>query len=183
MADTKLRHRAFALIFALLFAFTAVATSVAVVLSIISSNKAAKKASTHATTQSSQTQHCTTTCLTGKPLPGFTPVTSVPALKITHIKVGNGATANPNSTVSILYTGAIASTGIVFDSSLDRGSAPASFPLSNTIPGFKQGITGMKVGGTRQILIPAALGYGATANQGIPANSDLVFNVTLFNSK
>ena len=183
MAETKLRDRAFALSLAILFAFTALATSVAVILSIVSSNKDAKKAASTTSTSTSQSQKCTTNCLAGKPLAGFTPVASVPALQVTDLKVGTGATATANSTVSVQYTGAIASTGIVFQSSLDQGPAPISFPLSGVIPGFKEGITGMKVGGTRQILIPAAMGYGSTAQQGIPANSNLVFNVTLLGVK
>jgi peptidylprolyl isomerase len=177
MADTKLRHRAFALTFAILFAFTAVATTGAVIFSIINSNKQAKKAST----ASSTSLTCSPHCLAGKPLAGFTPVSSVPAIKITDINVGTGTTALATSTVGVQYTGAVASTGLVFQSSLDSSAQPVTFPLGNVIPGFKVGITGMKVGGERQVLIPASMAYGANppSGSGIPANANLVFNITL----
>ncbi len=179
MADTKLSHRAFALTFAVLFAFTALATTVAVILSIVSSNKAAKKASTSSSTSTSQV--CKTNCLAGKPLAGFTPVSSVPTLTITDVKIGTGKTATASSTVGVQYTGAVASTGKVFQSSLDTTTQPVVFPLSGVIPGFKTGIIGMKVGGIRQVLIPAAMAYGATppAGSGIPPNANLVFNIAL----
>lgn len=186
MAETKLRDRAFALSLAILFGFTALATSVAVILSIVSSNKATKKSDTSASTsQTSTTPKCGTHCLAGKPLAGFTPVSSVPTLKVTDTKVGTGATATASSTVSVLYTGAVASTGIVFQSSLDNGAQPVSLSLSEVIKGWQEGIPGMKVGGQRQILIPAALAYGASppSGSGIPPNAPLVFNITLLSVK
>ncbi|HSX32179.1 MAG TPA: FKBP-type peptidyl-prolyl cis-trans isomerase, partial [Candidatus Saccharimonadales bacterium] len=78
------------------------------------------------------------------------------------------------------YTGAVAATGVIFQSSLDSGQ-PVSFPLGNVIQGWQEGIPGMKVGGTRRLIIPAAKAYGASPPQGsnIPANADLVFDVTL----
>ena len=183
MATTKLRDRAFALSLAILFLFTAVATSVAVVVSIISSNNATKKA--NATTTSSTSTNKNSTKLAGTKLVGFTPVASVPKLVITDLKVGTGATATASSTVSVLYSGAVAATGIIFQSSLDNGPSPVTFPLNQVIPGWQQGIPGMKVGGVRQLLIPASLAYGANppANSGIPANAALVFNITLLNVK
>ena len=182
MATTKLRDRAFALSLAILFLFTAVATSVAVVLSIISNNKANKEAST---TSTSTSKSSSSTKLAGTKLAGFTPVDSVPKLQIIDTKVGTGAVAKSSSTVSVLYTGAIASTGIIFQSSLDNGPSPVTFPLNQVIQGWQQGIPGMKVGGVRQLLIPASLAYGANPPSGsnIPANADLVFNITLLNVK
>ncbi|HTB49185.1 MAG TPA: FKBP-type peptidyl-prolyl cis-trans isomerase, partial [Verrucomicrobiae bacterium] len=78
------------------------------------------------------------------------------------------------------YTGAVASTGIIFQSSKDTGQ-PATLSLSQVIAGWSQGIPGMKVGGTRRLLIPAGLAYGSNppSGSGIPANADLVFDVTL----
>lgn len=189
MAETKLRDRAFALSLAILFGFTALATSVAVILSIISSNKASNKAATNSTTNSQTNKNsstkCTTNCLAGKPLAGFTPVANVPSLKISDTKVGTGAVAKANSTVEVLYTGAVASTGIVFQSSLDDGPQPVSLSLSEVIKGWEEGIPGMKVGGQRQLLIPANLAYGANppSGSGIPPNSPLVFNITLLGVK
>ncbi len=92
--------------------------------------------------------------------------------------IGTGPVATSASTVNIQYVGTLFTTGATFDSSWSRGQ-PASFPLSQVIPGFAQGITGMKVGGRRELVIPPSLGYGAQANQGIPANSTLVFVIDL----
>ena len=92
--------------------------------------------------------------------------------------VGTGTAAAGSNTVEIQYVGALYSNGKVFDSSWSRGQ-PASFPLSGVIPGFAQGIVGMKVGGRRELVIPPALGYGDQANGSIPANSTLTFVIDL----
>ena len=93
--------------------------------------------------------------------------------------------ATPSSTVSVLYTGAVASTGKIFQASTDNGPSPVTFPLSEVIVGWQKGIPGMKVGGVRQLLIPANEAYGASppAGSGIPANAALVFNITLLSVK
>lgn len=109
--------------------------------------------------------------------------TRVAEIKITDVKVGDGAEATAESTVKVKYAGALTKDGKIFDSTESRGGEPAEFPLSGVIPGFKQGITGMKVGGERRILIPAALGYGDQEGGAIPADSDLVFDVTLVEVK
>ncbi len=118
--------------------------------------------------------------LQGTKLVGFEPTSSIPALKTVDIKVGKGDAASAKSTVTVNYTGAVAATGIIFQSSLDSGQ-PATFPLNQVIKGWSEGIPGMKAGGVRRLLIPAALAYGANPPQGsgIPANADLVFDVTL----
>ncbi|WP_322779469.1 FKBP-type peptidyl-prolyl cis-trans isomerase [Frankia sp. Cas4] len=92
--------------------------------------------------------------------------------------VGTGAAASAQSTVSVQYVGTLWTTGDEFDSSWSRGQA-AIFPLNGVIPGFQQGIAGMKIGGRREIVIPPSLGYGATAQGPIPASSTLVFVVDL----
>jgi len=93
--------------------------------------------------------------------------------------VGTGAEASASSTVLVQYVGAAYTTGKVFDSSWQRGQ-PLSFSLSGVVPGFAQGIEGMKVGGRRVIVIPPALGYGAAGEPPvIAANETLVFVVDL----
>ncbi|WP_239334802.1 FKBP-type peptidyl-prolyl cis-trans isomerase [Frankia sp. CiP3] len=92
--------------------------------------------------------------------------------------VGTGAVATTQSTVSVQYVGTLWTTGEEFDSSWSRGQA-AIFPLSGVIPGFQQGIAGMKTGGRREIVIPPDLGYGSTAQGPIPGGSTLVFVVDL----
>lgn len=100
-------------------------------------------------------------------------------LVIRDILVGNGEAARPTDTVSVRYVGALYKTGEVFDASWKNGSESIDFPLSRVVPGFAGGIVGMKIGGRREIVIPAALGYGDMAQGGIPAGSVLVFVVDL----
>jgi FKBP-type peptidyl-prolyl cis-trans isomerase len=118
--------------------------------------------------------------LKGTKLSNFTPVSSITQLQEIDLKPGTGAEVKPGDTVSVDYTGAVASTGVVFQSTQGSGQQ-ATFPLSQVIAGWSQGIPGMKVDGTRRLLIPAALAYGASppSGSGIPANADLVFDVTL----
>ena len=120
----------------------------------------------------------------GAQLVSFTPVKHVPYVQCQDMKVGTGATATASSTVTAVYTGALAATGQIFQSSLDTGQ-PAQFALNQVIPGWTAAIPGMKVGGQRRLLIPAQYAYGANPPQGsgIPANADLVFDVTLLAAK
>jgi peptidylprolyl isomerase len=93
--------------------------------------------------------------------------------------VGTGKTAVASDTVRVQYVGAFYGNGKVFDASW-TDSGPATFPLSEVVPGFKDAIVGMKVGGRREVVIPPALGYGATGEPPtIPGNSTLVFVIDL----
>lgn len=114
-------------------------------------------------------------------LSNFTPVAKVSTLEKIDTVVGTGAEVKAGDTVSVHYTGAVAATGAIFQSSKDFGTEPVTFPLSGVIKGWTDGIPGMKIGGTRRLVIPAAQAYGANppANSGIPANADLVFDVEL----
>jgi len=118
--------------------------------------------------------------LKGTKLSNFRPTSKVDLLKCIDIKVGTGAIVQSNSTLTANYTGAIAATGVIFESSLDSGQ-PFSIPLTKLIPGWQTGLLGMKVGGTRRLLIPSAAAYGSQAAPGIPANSNLVFDISLIN--
>lgn len=93
--------------------------------------------------------------------------------------VGTGAEAMPGQQVSVHYTGWLPN-GTKFDSSVDRGK-PFVFPLGGgrVIAGWDEGVQGMKVGGTRTLVIPPTLGYGPRAIGPIPPNSTLVFRVDL----
>jgi FKBP-type peptidyl-prolyl cis-trans isomerase FkpA len=103
--------------------------------------------------------------------------------------VGKGKVAETGQTVTVNYTGwlyvpkAAKKHGTQFDSSVGR--EPFSFPLGGgqVIPGWDQGVAGMKVGGKRTLIIPAALGYGARGVGPIPPNSDLIFDVELLDVK
>lgn len=113
-------------------------------------------------------------------LDDFTPVDTVSELQIIDRVDGTGVEAAASDTVTCHYTGAIAKTGAVFQSSRDFGKA-ISFPLNGVIKGWTEGVPGMKVGGTRRLLIPAAKAYGHTPpyGSGIPADADLVFDIEL----
>ena len=80
------------------------------------------------------------------------------------LKVGDGAVVAATSTLNVQYIGVSCSTGKIFDSSWSRGQ-PASFALSGVIPGWQQGLVGMKVGGQRLLGIPSNLAY---QDQGSP---------------
>ena len=92
--------------------------------------------------------------------------------------VGTGDSAEPGDMVTVDYTGKLQN-GTVFDTSV--GKTPFVFTLGNgdVIPGWDEGIVGMKVGGKRILIIPPGLGYGAAAYGPIPANSTLTFEVQL----
>ncbi len=113
-------------------------------------------------------------------LEDFTPVESVTELQVNDLVEGSGDAVEPGATVTCHYTGAIAKTGAVFQSSRDFGK-PISFPLSGVIAGWTEGVPGMKVGGKRRLLIPAAKAYGSNPpfGSGIPADADLVFDIEL----
>ncbi len=105
----------------------------------------------------------------------------------TDVKLGTGAEATPGHNVKVHYTGwlydAIAPDhkGAKFDSSRDRGE-PFEFPLGagHVIKGWDVGVVGMKVGGSRTLIIPPDMGYGASGAGGvIPPNATLVFDVEL----
>lgn len=119
------------------------------------------------------------TPLEGTKLANFTPVASVPELQIIDTVEGTGDVVPEGATITAHYTGALCADGTIFQSSHDMGE-PISFPLSGVIQGWTKGVPGMKVGGTRRLVIPAAMAYGAhSPAANIPANSDLVFDIEL----
>lgn len=119
-------------------------------------------------------------------LPNYQPMQVIDELQAIDLAVGSGDIVMGGATVTAHYTGALASTGQIFQSSHDRlGDQPISFPLSGVIAGWSQGVPGMRVGGTRRLFIPAAMAYGANppAGSGIPPNADLVFDVEVASVK
>ena len=115
----------------------------------------------------------------------MTAIMTSSGLEYEDTSVGNGAEAKAGDHVSVHYTGwlqqADGSAGAKFDSSRDR-QQPFEFPLGagHVIKGWDQGVQGMKVGGTRRLTIPSALGYGARGAGGvIPPHATLIFEVEL----
>jgi peptidylprolyl isomerase len=102
-----------------------------------------------------------------------------PTTLLTHdVITGTGASAVSTSTLTVHYTLMAWSTGKVVESSWTSGQ-PATFSLAQVIPGWQQGIPGMKIGGRRVLVIPPSLGYGAAGGGPIGPNETLVFVVDL----
>lgn len=112
------------------------------------------------------------------------PVKLPDGLQYIDITQGGGAPATTGSSVSVIYTGWLQSTGQKFDSTYDDGGQPFSVTLGQgqVIPGWEEGLVGIRSGGTRRLIIPASLAYGSQgASQGkvpIPPNATLVFDIT-----
>ena len=116
---------------------------------------------------------------------GGSPTTPTAPFSQSDVRVGTGASAASGNTLSVNYTGWMYDAsqpeqkGAKFESSI--GSTPLSFVLGagQVIPGWDQGIPGMRVGGLRRLVIPPSLAYGGTRNGPIPPNATLVFEVEL----
>lgn len=112
------------------------------------------------------------------------PVTTASGLQYVEIAEGKGETPAKGQTVSVHYTGTLEN-GKKFDSSRDRNQA-FEFQIGEgqVIKGWDEGLSTMKIGGRRKLIIPADLGYGARGAGGvIPPNATLVFDVELLNIK
>lgn len=117
--------------------------------------------------------------LEGTKLANYKPSGPVTKLQIIDIKEGSGEVVPEGAMITAHYTGALASDGTIFQSSHDFGRS-ITFGLNQVIEGWTKGVPGMKVGGTRRLLIPAAQAYGSQSPApNIPPNSDLVFDIEL----
>jgi peptidylprolyl isomerase len=147
----------------------------------------ADKSATTSSTSTSTT--AATKTPTSGPLskePHVTPPSGPPPTKLVtkEIVKGTGAEAKTGSAVAVNYVGALYKTGKVFDASWKRNE-PFTFTLGKgqVIPGWEQGVVGMKVGGRRELIIPSALGYGAKGSPpSIPPNETLIFIVDLLSA-
>lgn len=127
--------------------------------------------------------------MTKDPLDGYAPEpfdkTSVTKLTVQELKPGTGKAAQESSTVEANYFG-WTSDGKIFDSSKRNGvTAPATFPLNQVIPGWTEGLKGVKEGAVVKLIIPGDKAYGADGapGAGIGPNEPLVFIVELKNVK
>jgi len=111
-------------------------------------------------------------------------VKTASGLQYWDITVGTGDLAKAGNHVKVHYTGWL-TTGKKFDSSVDRGE-PFEFTIGRgeVIKGWEEGVTGMKIGGKRQLRIPPDLAYGPQGYPGaIPPNATLIFDIQLLGVK
>jgi peptidylprolyl isomerase len=152
--------------------------------------KTAAQPTPTATTQPTPPPAAPTKCAAIKPnppkagQPKIPPVTGTAPTKLVvkDVKKGTGAAAKQGSAVSVTYIGASCSTGTVFDASyLHGGEAFEVKPLgsASVIAGWNQGLIGVRAGGVRELVIPAALGYGEQGQGPIKPNETLIFLITV----
>ncbi|MDZ7786131.1 MAG: FKBP-type peptidyl-prolyl cis-trans isomerase [Candidatus Saccharibacteria bacterium] len=180
------KKKRMAIIFiAILFLATSVAFSVMVFVDISGNNDdSTRSVEDIASEQAQQNQgESEGDMLQGAKLQNFEP-TAIEELRHETVEKGDGEVVSEDATITFHYTGALAEDGTIFQSSLDMGQ-PATFPLSDLIPGWQQGIPGMKVGETRRLFIPWQLGYGEQGSPqgGIPPQADLVFDIEVLSTE
>lgn len=108
-------------------------------------------------------------------------VTTPSGLKYVDVKVGEGPEVKSGDKTQMHYVGRLMENGKKFDSSRDRGQTfPYVHKVSGVIPGWTEGVNGMKEGGIRKLIIPSRLGYGSRGAGGaIPPNADLFFEIEI----
>jgi hypothetical protein len=118
---------------------------------------------------------------------GTKPTVTVPPgspptqLQSTDLITGTGPAVKAGDSVTVQYVGVQWSNGQQFDASWNDGAGqPVSFSLSGVIPGWSQGMVGMKVGGRRELVIPPALAYQAAGQGAVLPNATLIFIVDLY---
>jgi FKBP-type peptidyl-prolyl cis-trans isomerase FkpA len=126
---------------------------------------------------------CASACDFGKVSGPTAPDQSNVAFSQTDLTVGTGAEATAGTTATVAY-GAWLYSDTAADhkgTALEQNQFSFVLGANQVIKGFDQGIVGMKVGGTRRLIIPPSLAYGATGYQTIPGNAALVFDIALVN--
>lgn len=121
--------------------------------------------------------------LEGTKLENYEPLSAVDDLQTVDLVEGDGEVVKEGATVTAHYTGAYANDGVIFQSSKDMGQ-PIPFGLDQVISGWTEGVPGMKVGGTRRLIIPAVKAYGAAPEGYVNGSTDrplgpLVFDIEL----
>lgn len=184
----RMRDRIFAGFGAFLFLGSACALTIFVALQPGADNTAGS--------QTSQQQTCTDTKAEPTlPVPDvYKPDGPIASLQTTDLSTGSGPAAKAGDCLVMKYYGTFATSGVKFDEDFtDTTGLAFTLGQGQVIPGWDQGLVGMKAGGMRRLVIPSAQAYGATgscktqltsasekcADYAIPPNSDLVFVVKL----
>ncbi|MEA5583565.1 FKBP-type peptidyl-prolyl cis-trans isomerase [Nodularia harveyana UHCC-0300] len=165
-------------------AFMLVCVVVLVVAQVGNNLNSAVAANLTETTPASMTVTNNQTLIASNTMSDDNVVTTPSGLKYIELQEGTGATPEPRKTVVVHYTGTLED-GTKFDSSRDRNS-PFEFKIGigQVIKGWDEGLSTMKIGGRRQLIIPPELGYGSRGAGGvIPPNATLLFDVELLDIK
>lgn len=175
---TATRDRVFAWVGVIVAIASAVALSVAVVVQQVIDNHNNATQQAAASAQAACTDKNTEETI---PAPETYIPKSVSGLEKTDLTPGTGEAAKSGDCLVVKYYGALASNGQHFDDNFTNTNGFAFIVgQGQVITGWDQGLIGMKVGGVRRLVIPAALAYGnQSPSSSIPANSDLVFVVKL----
>jgi FKBP-type peptidyl-prolyl cis-trans isomerase len=179
----KLPQRIFAMTFAILFFVTTLAFAIFVIYDNVQSRKNASADSAAQNANSAAAANCQdnkTEPILDKP-EVYKTTADVQALQVTDLKAGTGAVAKAGDCLVMKYYGTLATNGKVFDQNYTTTTGFAfTLGQSQVIEGWDKGLIGMKAGGIRRLVIPAAQAYGSTSpGESIPANSNLVFTVKL----
>lgn len=175
----QLQQRIFALSGAILFFVTSIALTVVVVITMVQEGKKSKTDPAVAKADTCQAGSQAEDVL---PVPeSFTSPGTTTELQKTDLSEGTGAAAKSGDCLVMKYYGTLAKDGTMFD---ENFTAPTAFAFTlgagRVIPGWDQGLVGIKVGSTRRLVIPSSLAYrDQSPSEKIPANSDLVFVVKL----
>ena len=150
------------------------------VMTLISTVKTLSKAEgTQVTNIPSDLPKVTSNSSTGQPSIDFNNYKSNGQFVSQTIIKGSGPVVSSSGSVVVKYSGWVLSTKKQFQSTWSEGNTTASFSLANTIEGFQKGLSGQTVGSQVLLIIPPSMGYGSNAQNGIPANSTLVFVVDI----
>lgn len=180
---TKLPQRIFALTFAILFFATASVFAVYVVIDAVQTHKNATADTTSQNANNATAANCQdngTEAILKAPTVYKTSST-VTSLELTDLSKGTGAAAKTGDCLVVKYYGSLAKDGKVFDQNYTTSTGFAfTLGQGQVIEGWDKGLVGMKAGGVRRLVVPAAQAYGSSSpSESIPANSDLVFVVKL----
>lgn len=175
-SNTTVGQRIFAASGAIVFFLSSIALTVAVIVSNVQESHKSKQAATQATCTDTSQKEPTLTAPEA-----FKPDGAVTSLQSTDLETGSGQAAKNGDCLVMKYYGTLATTGDMFDENFTKPTAFAfTLGQGQVIKGWDQGLVGMKVGGTRRLVIPADLAYGKSSpSEKIPADSDLVFVVKL----